>query len=288
MIGARGSWFLVMLGVSAALHLGGAVAFGPAQHSVEIEGGGQAAVAQLGASFADLVAGQAGAALPSPPPAPLAPVEQQNPDVLAPSPAAVQPSAVQTASAPSVDPVLPLQAAPPVLATPREAAPVEQPPQEPTQAQSAQRPQTRPAEPPVQAPVQPPVEPPSPAQPRASGNAARDAQRGDATGEDVQADTAAGAQVQSTTSGQLEARRFPSLVLRQIQRTRRERVNARGVAVVAFSIGAGGQLTSVSIARSSGSAELDRAALDHLRRAAPFPAPPAQAQTQFSFEFMGR
>lgn len=90
------------------------------------------------------------------------------------------------------------------------------------------------------------------------------------------------------TSGQAEARRFPSLVLRQIQRTRRDRINARGMVVVAFSIGVGGQLAGLSIAQSSGSPELDQAALNHLRRAAPFPPPPPQAQRQFSFEFMGR
>ncbi|HSF64458.1 MAG TPA: TonB family protein [Paracoccaceae bacterium] len=41
------------------------------------------------------------------------------------------------------------------------------------------------------------------------------------------------------------------------------------------------------ILRSSGSATLDAAALDHIRRAAPFPPPP-DGGARFSFEFVAR
>ncbi|TVP69897.1 MAG: energy transducer TonB [Rhodobacteraceae bacterium] len=58
--------------------------------------------------------------------------------------------------------------------------------------------------------------------------------------------------------------------------------------MVAFSVGSNGGLASVSVAQSSGHAGLDQTALDHIRRAAPFPPPPAGAQCQFSFEFVGR
>ena len=50
---------------------------------------------------------------------------------------------------------------------------------------------------------------------------------------------------------------------------------ARGSATVTFSIGRNGELRSVRIRQSSGSARLDQMALATVRGAAPFPAPPA-------------
>jgi protein TonB len=56
----------------------------------------------------------------------------------------------------------------------------------------------------------------------------------------------------------------------------------QGVAVVSFSIGASGQVGDVAIARSAGDAMLDAEALATVRRASPFPAPPAGAPRAFS------
>lgn len=53
--------------------------------------------------------------------------------------------------------------------------------------------------------------------------------------------------------------------------------HAAGTVKVAFEIDAGGALASERVAQSSGSATLDKAALLLVRRAAPFPAPPAHA-----------
>jgi protein TonB len=58
--------------------------------------------------------------------------------------------------------------------------------------------------------------------------------------------------------------------------------------VVAFSVSASGGLAGVSIARSSGSAALDAAALRMVQRAAPFPPPPKGAQRSFSISIKGR
>ncbi|EET47109.1 TonB family protein [Thalassobium sp. R2A62] len=147
----------------------------------------------------------------------------------------------------------------------------------------------------------PPPPPPTPqrttqrATPAApSGNAQQDTTRG------AQAPAAAPT-AQQTTQGQgqqadqaaIAAARqavanYPNQVVRRISNVRREGTRARGVAVVSFRIGGSGQLVAVSIARSSGNADLDRIAINHIRRAAPFPAPPSGAQTSFSFEFQGR
>ncbi len=50
---------------------------------------------------------------------------------------------------------------------------------------------------------------------------------------------------------------------------------ASGTAVVAFSVDRGGRITSARLARSSGSALLDQAAVATVRRANPVPPPPA-------------
>lgn len=58
----------------------------------------------------------------------------------------------------------------------------------------------------------------------------------------------------------------------------------RGTAVVSFGVTRGGGLAYARLARSSGNAALDQAAVSAVRRAAPFPAPPAGASaSQLSF-----
>ena len=67
-------------------------------------------------------------------------------------------------------------------------------------------------------------------------------------------------------------------LIAQIERHKRFPPGAAGqsgVARVAFSIDRSGRLTEVRIAASSGSAALDEAALDLIRRSQPFPTPPA-------------
>ncbi len=62
----------------------------------------------------------------------------------------------------------------------------------------------------------------------------------------------------------------------------------RGTAIVAFGISPTGAIVYADVARSSGNAALDRAAVDAVRGAAPFPPPPAGAtppQLMFSIPF---
>lgn len=92
----------------------------------------------------------------------------------------------------------------------------------------------------------------------------------------------------SKSAGNAAASNYPGLVMRRISRAGRPRVNSRGAAVVAFSISSGGGLSSVSVARSSGSSALDRAAVRVVRTAAPFPKPPAGARRSFTIKIQGR
>ena len=74
----------------------------------------------------------------------------------------------------------------------------------------------------------------------------------------------------------------------RIARVGKPRVRARGTALVAFTIAGNGGLAQLSLARSSGSDALDRAALQLVRRAGPFPPPPQGAQRAFSIGITGR
>ncbi|MDB5595436.1 MAG: hypothetical protein JWM36_2397 [Hyphomicrobiales bacterium] len=70
---------------------------------------------------------------------------------------------------------------------------------------------------------------------------------------------------------------WQSLVAAHLNRFKRPATNgASGTARVAFRIGAGGQVLSVSLAGTSGDAALDQEALALVRRASPVPAPPPE------------
>lgn len=91
---------------------------------------------------------------------------------------------------------------------------------------------------------------------------------------------------QAKVQGNAAADNYAGLVMRRLQRAKR-RASVKGVAMVRFSITPGGGLAGVSIARSSGSGKLDEIALAQVRRAGPFPAPPAGARTTFTVRIKG-
>ncbi|MFN3575430.1 MAG: TonB family protein [Tabrizicola sp.] len=92
----------------------------------------------------------------------------------------------------------------------------------------------------------------------------------------------------SAGNGKRAAANYGASVLKKIRKTKKAKAPAGGTVVVGFSISDSGGLASVRVLRSSGSAELDQVAADHIRRAAPFPPPPPGAERRFSFEFVGK
>ncbi|MEO0380606.1 MAG: TonB family protein [Pseudomonadota bacterium] len=89
-------------------------------------------------------------------------------------------------------------------------------------------------------------------------------------------------------TGNAAVSNYPGKVMRKIQRVRRPNAGTRGTATIAFRIAGGGALAALSIARSSGNATLDQAAMRVIQRAAPFPAPPPGARRSFSIQIKGR
>ena len=273
--------WLAAAGVAAALFAGAAAAaLWPAS--------GSAGAGPVEAVAMDLSVGVVplSAVLPSEPPA----VEMAAP---------VQPEAPRTEVAPDVAVSEPMSQSDPV-AVPRPDLPL--PVLDLPQADA----------PPVMAAAPPPPEDPpltmaqSPRPMARPDGARREVERVDARQPEVQADRtprapsaaapaqAAGsdqaaqpAQERRVAGGQAAAR-YGDQVMRQIARLRRQQAPERGVVTVGFEIGTDGGLRRVAVVSSSGSEALDRVALDHIRRAAPFPPPPEGATRRFAFEFVGR
>lgn len=277
--------------LSVIVHLGGlAVAMDGQEITVA---GGAAGPARLGNSFQDIAAGSA--------------VSAPQPIALQPVPAAAVPVAVPNRAAPVADPVDPdpvaFHATPTVVAavTPTQTiagiAPVnalvasqdtvrprprpepEPQPQRPTSAADSVAPTVAPR-PEGAAATPPPAASPGPAEAERRGVTEGIAQGASDTGDAGKA--------ASADAGNAAASNYPGAVMRKINRTRKPRVGARGTAIVGFEIAPDGGLVAVQLLRSSGEAAVDAAALDHLRRAAPFPAPPAGATRRFQVEYVSR
>lgn len=74
------------------------------------------------------------------------------------------------------------------------------------------------------------------------------------------------------------------MVWARILRHRPDRVPFAGTTRLRFALAVDGALVEVEVAESSGSGLLDRAALEAVRRAAPFPAPPPLSAEALRFE----
>ena len=125
--------------------------------------------------------------------------------------------------------------------------------------------------------------------PSQRGNASQNAVAGSTTGSTTARAVQRSANTgNSRAEGNAAATNYPGVVMRKISRVRKPRVRVRSVATVRFVIDSSGSLSAVSIAKSSGNAELDAAAIQVIRRAAPFPAPPRGAQRSFTIRVRGR
>jgi len=299
------------LAVSVALHLG-ALALVPGHEAPDVEGGAASVEpAQIGDSFRDIAQGSV-AARPALPPDTLAPTRPEDgpPEPAATAAPVPQPVAAAPAPAPSlVVPRPSLATAATITAEPARLA-------ETTAA--AERPELRPIEavPPdrVVAALEPPEvttaaadtprpaprpdrtarAPGSPEPPAKHAATAPGAERAERRGEDDGAETAAAAPRTAPAAparadqGTAAASSYPGIVMRQLTRTPRPQAGRRGAAVVGFELGPGGELRHVMILRSSGHAAIDEAALEHVRRAAPFPAPPQGAERRFQVRYESR
>ncbi|QDY68237.1 TonB family protein [Qingshengfaniella alkalisoli] len=247
---------------------------------VQISGGG-AEVALLGNSFADMAAGTV---------SPVAPPTTSKTKTSAVSPV-TQPVA-KTAAPVSTTVSNQTVAAKPVRAglaaqvqIPRQNASIEpqmmRPVAEDARVLESSPTPSRKPEPP-QVARRRPAEQAAPQPSKPSGNASQSARKGAADGTKSAAAAASGPLKTARQSGNGANANYSGLVMRQIQRTRRERAGQRGTAVIGFSIGAEGQLLSVAVLRSSGSERVDRTALRHVQRSAPFPPNPSGQTTRHS------
>ncbi|MDL2405377.1 TonB family protein [Rhizobium calliandrae] len=119
------------------------------------------------------------------------------------------------------------------------------------------------------------------------GESEQDKKKGSAEGtETAQSNTNSLTDGRLTGSGSAALANYPSKVQSRIRRAMRlSSKYEKGITVrVRLTIDAGGELSSLSIARSSGIPELDEAVTDGVRRAAPFPPlPPQWGKPSWSF-----
>ncbi|MBI6630910.1 cell envelope integrity protein TolA [Pontibaca salina] len=275
---------LICLALAGALHAAIAVLPSIGAEKIALQGGGGASISTSGDSFADMAEG---ASVPKPEPtmhveltaaaAPSAAHSAAPSDAATAAPVATQKSPAPTVA--SAQPVEQISALSPERADRIQA--------ETHAPKDSARPEARPERPKLQ-PKRKAASKTAPP-PRQAGNAKSTARAGDASGkETAQTQQAGPAQHVTARSGNAAAENYPGQVMRQIQRTRRERVNARGSVQVSFTIAANGGLAALNIVGSSGSEQLDRVALQQIRRAAPFPAPPQGARRDFTLRIDGR
>jgi len=306
------------IGVAASLVVG-VSQLAQIDDSAKIAGGGAPAAAQLGTRFEDMAVGTLEAEpveeiTPTPEAEPLETAEALPPTpalTVTPTPAAepmqavkaepmpVAPPPATAAQTPVLPALTPVETPPETAsATPSITAVAPLPPVETLTAEAeddaprlSQRPQRRDPERAAEAAKKAKPKPQPKPKPKQTtrGNAKRDNTKG------AQTAARAGNAAQSGTrqraaapAGNAAASNYPGQVMSRIARVGKPRVRSRGTAVIAFSVGNGGQLAGARVARSSGSAALDQAALGIIRQAAPFPRPPAGAQRNFSIQIKGR
>ncbi len=258
--------------LALAVHAGLVLALVRPQEA-KLEGAGQPQETALGANFTSLAtpATPVGTAPPTLEATRPEPLKALTATVTSPATSAAQPA-----------PLKPLNAKP--AATPAPASAVAAEPVPEPEPEIKAKPKPRVAAKPVKKAE------PKPSPKPAAKPAPKPAKKGTASGRSTAKPkpSSSAAKKPRKKAGNAAVTNYPGRINRHIAKRGRPSVGVKGRAVIRFTIAANGRLTSASVVRSSGSAKLDRAALQLIRRAAPFPRPPAGAQRSFSIGINGR
>ena len=276
--------FVAALSVSLAVHIGFPFVV-PSDAAPKIEGSAESTTLRLGNGFVDVAMGSLAPAKPEgrahmvesevrtsaqehrPASTSTPPQSQHRVNaVTASAPVAVSVSGLPlspTSGAASVDKPATL-AAPRTLLTSSDVSPVRPPPRADANVQGA----------------------PRRVSPGTGASERRGRENGQANGQANQSSTRDSPQ--HTAVGNAAVSNYPGLVMQKLSRTRRPSAGRRGSAIVGFEVAANGALAGTRILRSSGFGPVDRAALEHVSRAAPFPPPPEGAQRRFQVRYESR
>lgn len=130
---------------------------------------------------------------------------------------------------------------------------------------------------------------PKPANSGSGGKGQADARKGEADGAANGTTTVKGKNGSSASAGNAAVSNYPGKVAAKLRRALRGiargvRAKARSDVHVTFTVGASGGVSGIRIVQSSGSPDLDAAALEVVRRAAPFPSiPPESGRSSWQF-----
>ena len=106
------------------------------------------------------------------------------------------------------------------------------------------------------------------------GSAPQAAKKGASSGSAAGTAARTGGGGNKAQSGNAAMSNYGGKVLSRVQRRMPNNVRGKGLAKVSLSIGANGRLISAFLVQSSGNARIDKAALQAVKRASPFPKPP--------------
>lgn len=134
-----------------------------------------------------------------------------------------------------------------------------------------------------------PAEKAAPSKAGSAGKGQADVRKGEADGAENGTTTTKGKNGSSASAGNAAVSNYPGKVVAKLRRalrgiSRSTRSQARNDVHVTFTVSASGGVGGIRIVQSSGSPELDGAALEVVRRAAPFPPIPPEAGRS-SWEF---
>ena len=99
---------------------------------------------------------------------------------------------------------------------------------------------------------------------------------------------AAGVPQPEADPGNAASQNYAGEVMKHLSGRRRPRASGAGFARVAFSLTSSGNVENIRISTSSGASKFDREALKFVKRAAPFPKPPANVKRDFVVKIEGK